>query len=516
MLWLYLYLFLYCNIDNIFNKLYFSIYDASIFNNEMIINNSYFYYSINNICSFILCVYCIFIMKDFIYFNSINKYSMSLSLIYIKYLLHILLNFKDIHLFEYEINRIIMWLFSTPLMLKMYCEINNMKIQDIKIHYHIVPLIINVFIYPYKNTMIHSFFSGMSYLSFYFFMKNLFKKKNALFTNVYFFIWCIFVGINMVELTNIIDKYTINLFYIYADVIGKMTTNIIVHDYNEREINMRNNMDLQSINFITYMLHNIKKYYKDNSIITNYCNNYIQNTYDTFISKIPENKDFLEKELLKKILPFGFDKQYIENVNANIDANVNVNANTKHFNMICILFTDIVNYTELAKQYDDKIIFNLLNSIYNTFDNIIKKYAHLQKIETIGDAYMVVGDIYRNTYNHKTVIKEIILLSIEFIKEIKKIETPNKIPLSIRIGINMGNISIGILGHEIPRLCIVGNSVNITSRLQSTADINTIQVSKHIYEQLSDIYFEEKLNIMEKENVFLKNIGTVTTYVIQP
>ena len=51
--------------------------------------------------------------------------------------------------------------------------------------------------------------------------------------------------------------------------------------------------------------------------------------------------------------------------------------------MICVLFTDIVNYTELAKKYNDKIIFKLLHNVYNTFDNSIKKYTHLQKIETI-------------------------------------------------------------------------------------------------------------------------------------
>jgi class 3 adenylate cyclase len=218
----------------------------------------------------------------------------------------------------------------------------------------------------------------------------------------------------------------------------------------------------------------------------------------------------LEQELLKKILPLGFDKDYITN------ANVNVNANAKHFDMICILFTDIVNYTELAKKCDDKTIFQMLYSVYTVFDNIIKKYPHLQKIETIGDAYMVVGDIYRNSTNHKVVIKEIILFALDIVKEIKKIETPDNNPLSIRIGINMGNVSIGILGTEIQRLCIVGNAVNVASRLQSTADIDTIQLSRHIHEQLEEIEFDIKFEIIKKENVFLKNMGSITTYNIPP
>ena len=149
-------------------------------------------------------------------------------------------------------------------------------------------------------------------------------------------------------------------------------------------------------------------------------------------------------------------------------------------------------------------------------NNIIKQHSHLQKVETIGDAYMVVGDIYRNTYNHQLVIKEMILLGIDYISEIKKIATPDNIPLQLRIGITMGNVSIGILGNEIPRLCVVGNTVNVASRLQSTADPDTIQMSRHIYEQLPEITFEEEIDVTKKENVFLKNLGTINTFVVTP
>jgi class 3 adenylate cyclase len=310
------------------------------------------------------------------------------------------------------------------------------------------------------------------------------------------------------------------MFFLLADIISKITINIIINEYNEREVMQVNNMDLQSIQFVSYMIKNIKVYKNDNVITTSRCSDFIDYTTKCFLLKIPENKTILEQELLKKILPLGFDKEYYryenENENANVNSNANSNANAKQFTMISILFTDIVNYTELAKKYDDKIIFDLLNDVYNKFDNIIKKYSHLQKIETIGDAYMVVGDIYRDTFNHKIVIKEIILFALELIKEIKLIKTPDKLPLSIRIGINMGQVSIGILGSEIPRLCVVGNAVNVAARLQSTADPNTIQMSRHIYEQIDELDFDMKFETKFKENVFLKNIGSVNTYNIHP
>jgi class 3 adenylate cyclase len=433
-----------------------------------------------------------------------------------KYLIDILVS-DNMTLTQFEFSRNIMWLFATPLMIKMYCDVNKIKLIDVNIMCHIIPVTINIFIYPYKNYIVYYYFTGISWVLLLFFMKALYEKRHLTFTNIYLFIWTIFMCITVIDILKISNNYNINLYFMVADTISKMMTGIIVNDYNEREHYQINNMDLQSVQFASYMVTNIEKYKMDNALITASCSNFIDSTKHHFLIQIPENKTALEQELLKKILPLNFDDKYIANAGSNGNVspkNVDLNANAKRFNMICVLFTDIVNYTELAKKYDDSTIFQLLYSIYTHFDNIIKKYPHLQKIETIGDAYMVVGDIFRDSLNHKIVIKEMILFALEISKEIKTIQTPDKKPLSIRIGINMGNVSIGILGNEIPRLCVVGNAVNVASRLQSTAEIDSIQLSRHIYEQLEEIDFDIKFEITVKENVFLKNIGSVTTYNI--
>lgn len=509
---LLLYIFLYCNTDVILNNVYLSkLY--TITDNELIQYNTHFYYCIINQNVFALFVYSIYIIKNYIHCKTINKNSIALAFVYMKYVLSSLLA-NNMTITQYEINRNIMWLFATPIMLIMYCDVNKLKLHQINIHYHIIPVAINILIYPYKYTPVFYYFTGVAWVMLLFFIKTLYSKKNLIFTNIYLFIWFIFMCLNIVDTFQLRDKYTINIFYSFADMISKMTTSILVNDYNEKELSLTNSMDLQSVQFVSYMVKYIQKYKNDNVVITPQCNNFISFTIQRFLAKIPENKVSLEQELLKKILPLDFGKDYIANPNANV--NTTQPANAKHFDMICILFTDIVNYTELAKKCDDKTIFQMLYSVYTVFDNIIKKYPHLQKIETIGDAYMVVGDIYRNSINHKVVIKEIILFALDIVKEIKKIETPDNNPLSIRIGINMGNVSVGILGTEIPRLCIVGNAVNVASRLQSTADIDTIQLSRHIHEQLKDIDFDIKLEIITKENVFLKNMGSITTYNIPP
>jgi class 3 adenylate cyclase len=147
-----------------------------------------------------------------------------------------------------------------------------------------------------------------------------------------------------------------------------------------------------------------------------------------------------------------------------------------------------------------------LDKIYNHFDNIIKKYPLLQKIETIGDAYMVVGDIYREKLNHEDVVKSMILLGLDFIKEIKTIETPDGSNLCIRLGINLGPVNIGILGNEIPRLCVVGNTVNVAARLQSCAVPDSIQMSSHVYEQTQDIDFEKEVTFCESAVIHEKKM----------
>uniref|UniRef100_A0A6C0JKS6 Guanylate cyclase domain-containing protein n=1 Tax=viral metagenome TaxID=1070528 RepID=A0A6C0JKS6_9ZZZZ len=510
MIYLILYVFLYCNADDILNKLYLSNYSTTL-NNELIQNNSNIYYSITNLNLFVLTFYSIYFISKFVSHKSINTYSSGLAFVYIKYTLNIL--FKvNMTLSQHEFSRNVMWLFATPLMLKMYCDINNIKLRDINIQCHIIPVVINVFIYPHDNKTIFVFLKGSSWALILFFMKTLYEKRNLMFTNIYLCIWSIFALLNTIELFQLTDIYTINLYYLFTDVISKLTVCIMIDDCIARDKAEMIDIDLQSVQFISYMITHINKYKIENNVITPACNTLIDYAKIRFLAKIPEDKTILEKELLNKILPFGFDKEYISSASATASAS----ASARQFNMICVLFTDIVNYTELAQKYDDTIIFQLLNNLYISFDKIIKKYSHLQKIETIGDAYMVVGDIFRNTINHNFVINEILSFAIDIIKEVKTIKTPDNIPLCIRIGINIGSVSIGILGNELPRLCVVGNAVNMASRLQSTAEIDTIQISSDVYELLQTVEIDKKYEFVIKENVFLKNMGSVTTYNIPP
>ena len=514
MLSLLCFVVLYYNLDVIFQKLYLpyiinnNIIDNNIItNNDFIFNNKELYFLLNINSYFMLMLYS-YTLTYRIFISKINdKNCIALTFIYLKHIIDIIIT-PNISFVQYELSRAIMWLFTTPLMLKMYCSTNNIKLTDLNIHYHLIVIITNIFIIPFKNSIIYYIFTIFSTILEILFLKSLYKYKQKSFTNLYILIWIIFIIINIFDILQIFNPIYIHSLYNIADTLCKFICNIIVSNYNEQEIIIRENMDLQSVNFIFHMIKSIKDFEITNQKLTFFCKNIILHVKKKLTEKIPKTNEKLRLELLQKILPLNLDVDYIK-----LGTNSNFTTN-KEFNFISILFMDIVNYTELAKKYKSDIIFDLLNNIYHTFDNIIKKYSYLQKIETIGDSYMVVGDIYRDEYNHNDVIKQIILLGLEFIKEIKTIKTPDNIPLSIRIGINLGNVNIGILGNEIPRLCVVGNSVNVASRLQSTAEENTIQISHHVYEQAKDINFGMNINFRKKENVFLKNIGSVTTYNI--
>lgn len=316
--------------------------------------------------------------------------------------------------------------------------------------------------------------------------------------------------INLLDLTNICDKVYIHAFYNLADTVCKFVCNMVISQYNDQEAYHRENMDLQSVSFVSSQLKSIRDFEMSNPNLTLICANLVKYVTKNFKKKLPIETNTLKLELLKKMLPLNLDQQYMDAL-----AYSRVVSNTSRFDHICVLFMDIVNYTELAKLYDSTTVFNLLNNLYNHFDNFIKKYAYLQKIETIGDAYMVVGDIFKNSPNKSVVVKEMIVLALELLYEVKTIETPDGKPLCIRIGINIGSVNIGILGNEIPRLCVVGNTVNVASRLQSTAEDDTIQISEIVYDIASNIDFDEKIEFQRKDNVFLKNIGSVSTYTIR-
>ena len=504
--YLFSFVLFYYQLDNILKPLLYDKYE--LFQQDPII----FYPIIQSANYFIFYVFTLFTFH-LIFISKIKNYTIyALSFIYIKYVMDTILTNNAISIYQYEFRRTLMWLFTTPLILKMYCDMNHLTLTQISAQYHIGSNVVHILLFPFRKTDYNSWIIiGLSIFEAIFIYK-LFNFQHQKYTMLIIYIWCLFSFIAFIDVLNVFSIHDIQICYLLSDMIAKMSIILITNDNDEQLYFIKSNIDLQSISLLGLIKKNIKQF-ENNTNITPKCKMIIQELNNKITQYVPVDKTTLKLELLKKILPLELEDKYLTQ-----------SKEYKPYNSVCVLFTDIVSYTELAKQYDAQVMYQLLNEIYTRFDDIVTKYVNIQKIETIGDAYMVVGNIYTDTTisdtnnsDKKKNIKSMILLAIDFLKEIKNVPSPNiDKPLELRIGIHIGKVVVGMLGVEIPRLCVVGNTVNVANRLQTTAEPSTIQVSRHVYEFIEEIDFGREIKFVLNENVYLKNIGTMNTYTYTP
>lgn len=151
---------------------------------------------------------------------------------------------------------------------------------------------------------------------------------------------------------------------------------------------------------------------------------------------------------------------------------------------------------------------NFLNDLYTVFDRIIRGYD-VYKVETIGDAYMVVSGLpILNDDRHAGEIASMALELLQAVKQHRIAHRPNEI-LKLRIGIHTGPVVAGVVGLTMPRYCLFGDTVNTASRMESNGEALKIHISDKCKEALDklDGYITE-----ERGKVYMKGKGEVTTY----
>lgn len=149
----------------------------------------------------------------------------------------------------------------------------------------------------------------------------------------------------------------------------------------------------------------------------------------------------------------------------------------------------------------------MLNSMYTKFDRLTNVHD-IYKVETIGDAYMVVGGVPVPTETHAHRVANFALGMRLAVKEVINPATGK--PIQIRVGLHTGSVLAGVVGEKMPRYCLFGDTVNTASRMESHGVPDHIHLSSSTYSELKDSAF----NIQERGQIEVKGKGQMTTYFL--
>ena len=176
------------------------------------------------------------------------------------------------------------------------------------------------------------------------------------------------------------------------------------------------------------------------------------------------------------------------------------------FDETTILFADIVGFTMLSETIVPRDLVELLNRVFSRFDDLTEKYS-LEKIKTIGDAYMVAAGIPVPREDHAEVIAELALDMTASLNDIKK-ETGRS--FQMRMGINSGPVVAGVIGKMKFIYDLWGDSVNTAARMESHGIPGEIQVTESTFDLLQDKYV-----FVERGEVEVKGKGRLRAYLLK-
>jgi class 3 adenylate cyclase len=173
------------------------------------------------------------------------------------------------------------------------------------------------------------------------------------------------------------------------------------------------------------------------------------------------------------------------------------------FESVSVLFADIVDFTSFSAQLPPTTVVQLLNDIVSDFDRLAE-HLDLEKIKTIGDAYMVVGGLPHPKADHLPAIATMALAMQRLIKRYRK---PDGTPFQLRIGIHVGPVVAGTIGLRKFAYDLWGDTVNLASRMESSGEPGKIQITAAVVQELGDRYQCEY-----RGQVNIKGKGTLNTY----
>ncbi|XP_026320713.1 atrial natriuretic peptide receptor 1-like [Hyposmocoma kahamanoa] len=220
------------------------------------------------------------------------------------------------------------------------------------------------------------------------------------------------------------------------------------------------------------------------TINANYIKGYCDNLMDDLLRRMEQYANNLESLVEEKTEQLSLEKRRSEELLYQVlprpvaqQLMAGEMVQPESFECVTVYFSDIVGFTELCAASTPMQVVDLLNDLYSTFDRIIGFYD-VYKVETIGDAYMVVSGLpQRNGDQHA---REICLMALAVVEAVRSFVVRHRPThrLEVRVGVHSGPVCAGVVGVKMPHYCLFGDTVNTASRMESSGQPLRIHLSE--------------------------------------
>ena len=182
----------------------------------------------------------------------------------------------------------------------------------------------------------------------------------------------------------------------------------------------------------------------------------------------------------------------------------------KTYSMVTVMFTDFKDFTSVSEKISAELLVDEIDYCFSAFDNIVQKYR-VEKIKTVGDAYICVGGMPALNFTHAT---DIIHAAIEIrdfmLNRKKEKEAKGEIPFELRIGVHTGSVVAGIVGVKKYAYDIWGDTVNLAARIEQNSEAGKINISGNTYELVKG-----KFKCEHRGKIEVKNKGEIDMYFVE-